>query len=62
MLFYYDQIKDRHDPDVNIREKASITSINKAGGSRGRCSETLSRDFREQNVLRKLLGPKRYLD
>ena len=36
MLFYYDQIKDRHDPDVNIREKASITSINKAGGSRGK--------------------------
>ena len=33
MLFYYVQIKDRHDPGVNIREKASIASINEAGGS-----------------------------
>ena len=27
-----------------------------------RCSETLSRDFRGQNALRKLLGPKGHLD
>ena len=27
MLFYYVQIKDRHDPGVNIREKASIASV-----------------------------------
>ena len=36
MLFYYVQIKDRHDPGVNIREKASVPNINKAGGSSGR--------------------------
>ena len=35
MLFYYVQIKYRHDPGVNIREKASVASINKAGGSSG---------------------------
>ena len=35
MLFYYVQIKDRHDPGVNIREKASIVSISKAGCSCG---------------------------
>ena len=35
MLFYYVQIKDRHDPGVNIREKASVASINEAGDSRG---------------------------
>ena len=35
MLFYYVQIKDRHDPGVQIREKASVASINKAGGSSG---------------------------
>ena len=35
MLFYYVQIKDRHDPGVNIREKASVPNINKAGGSSG---------------------------
>ena len=35
MLFYYVQIKDRHDPGVNIREKASIVSISKAGCSSG---------------------------
>ena len=33
MLFSYVQIKDRHDPGVNIREKASIASVNEAGGS-----------------------------
>ena len=33
MLFYYVQIKDRHDPGVNIREKASIVSVNEVGGS-----------------------------
>ena len=27
MLFYYVQIKDRHDPGVNIREKASLASF-----------------------------------
>ena len=35
MLFYYVQMKDRHDPGVNTREKASVVSINKVGGSRG---------------------------
>ena len=34
MLFYFVQINDKHDPGVNIREKASKASINKAGGSR----------------------------
>ena len=33
MQFYCVQIKERHDPGVNIREKVSITSANKAGGS-----------------------------
>ena len=28
----------------------------------GGCSETLSRDFRGQNALRKLSGPKGHLD
>ena len=36
MLFYYVQIKDRHDPGVNIRGKASIASVNKVGGSGGK--------------------------
>ena len=66
MLFYYVQEKDRHDAGVNIREKPSVASVNKDRGSRvggrGECSETLSRDFRGQNVLRTLLGPKRHLD
>ena len=35
MLFYYVQIKDRYDPGVNIREKASIASVNKVGCSSG---------------------------
>ena len=35
MLFYYIQIKDSHDPGVNIREKARVASINKAEGSSG---------------------------
>ena len=33
MLFYYVQIKDRHDPGVNIRKIGSLASINEAGGS-----------------------------
>ena len=33
MLVCYVQIKDRHDPGVNIREKASIVSVNEVGGS-----------------------------
>ena len=32
MLFYYVQIKDRHDPGINVREKATVASVNKAGG------------------------------
>ena len=63
---YYVQIKDRHDPGVNIRKKASVASINEAGDSSTAggvgCSETLSRDFRGQNALRKILGPKGHLD
>ena len=53
MLFYYIQIKDSHDPGVNIREKARVASINKAegssggGGGSGVCSETLSKDLGE---------------
>ena len=69
MLFYYVQIKDRHDPGVNIREKASIESVNEVGCSSGGGvrgvgwgAETLSRDFRGQNALKKLLGPKGHLD
>ena len=33
MLFYYVQIKDRHDPGVSIRRKANVASVNKAVGS-----------------------------
>ena len=67
MLLYYVQINGRHDPSVNIREKASVARVNQAGGSsrrgdRGECSETLSRDFRGQNALRKLLDPQGHLD
>ena len=66
MLLYYVQIYGRHGPDVNIREKASVAKVNQAGGSSrrgdGGCSETLSRDFRGQSTLRKLLGPKGHLD
>ena len=55
MLFYYVQIKDRHDPGVNIREKARVASIIEAEGSSGRggkggsrvCSQTLSKDLGE---------------
>ena len=54
MLFYV-QIKDRHDSGVNICRKASV-------GLWGGCSETLSRDFRGQSPLRKLLGSKEHLD
>ena len=51
MLFYYVQINLTDlIPGVNIRGKASIESINKAGGSGGwvgrRVLKTLSRDFR----------------
>ena len=35
MLFYYVQIKDRHDPGINISEKATVASVNKAGGLAG---------------------------
>ena len=66
MLLYYVQINGRHEPGVKIREKASVARVNEAGGSSRRgdrgCSETLSRDFRGQNTLRKLLGPKWHLD
>ena len=66
MLLYYVQINSRHDPGVNISEKASVARVNEAGGSSrrgdGGSSETLSRDFRGQNALRKLLGPKGHLD
>ena len=34
----------------------------KLGALAGRCSETLSRDFRKQSPLRKLLGSKEHLD
>ena len=51
MLFYYVQIKDRHDPDVNIREKANVIVERHS-----RLRLFLSRDFRGQNALRKLLG------
>ena len=50
-MFYYVQIKDRHDPGVNIREKASVASINEAGDSRGGGDEISTRgeewDFNE---------------
>ena len=62
MKFYYVQIKDRHDPGVSIRKNLSVASVNKAGGSGGSCSETLSRDFRGKNTVRKLSGPKGHLD
>ena len=57
MLFYYIQIKDSHDPGVNIREKARVASINKAegssggGGGNGVCSETLSKDLGEKGKM-----------
>ena len=51
MLFYYVQMKDRHDPDVNIREKANVIVERHS-----RLRLFLSRDFRGQNALRKLLG------
>ena len=35
MLFYFVHIKDKHDPGVNIREKANVASVNKARGSSG---------------------------
>ena len=60
MLFYYVQIKDRHDSGVIMREKVSVET--KGGGGGGGCSEALSRDFRGQSVLRKLFSPKGYLD
>ena len=57
MLFYYVQIKERHDSGVIMGEKVSIET--KGGGG---CSEALSRDFRGQSALRKLFSPKRHLD
>ena len=35
MLFYYVQTKERHDPGVNIRGKASVANINETGGFGG---------------------------
>ena len=45
-------------PEANtITRKASVVSINRAGGS-----ETLSRGFRRQSPLRKFFGYKEHLD
>ena len=50
-------------PGVNIRSKASIASINKAGSSGGGGGGgALSTDFRGQSSLRKLLDSKEHLD
>ena len=49
-------------PEVNIISgKASIASVNGAGGSGGN-SESLSGDFRGQSPLRKFLGSKEHLN
>ena len=49
-------------PEVNIiGGKASIANVNGAGGSGG-SSESLSRDFRWQSPLRKVLGSKEHLN
>ena len=49
-------------PEVNIiSEKASVVSVNGAGGSGGG-SESLSGDFRGQSPLRKFLGSKEHLN
>ena len=71
MLLYHVLIKDRYDPGVNIREKASAASANRAGGLLGAgCSETLSLwagilgepQRKPQSPLRKLAGSKEHLD
>ena len=59
----------RHDPGENIREKASVVSFHEAGGSskgwgvRGGqdFNEAGGNNFRGQNALRNLLGPKGHL-
>ena len=49
-------------PKVNIISgKASIATINEAGGSGGG-SESLSGNFRGKNHLRKFLGSKEHLN
>ena len=48
--------------EVNIISgKASVASVNGAGGSGGD-SESLSGDFRGQSFLRKVLGSKEHLN
>ena len=49
-------------PGVNIiSEKASVVSVNRAGGPGG-CYEPQSNGFRGQSPLRKFWGPKEHLD
>ena len=49
-------------PEVNIISgKASVVSVNGAGGSGGD-SESLSGDFRGQSPLRKFFGSKEHLN
>ena len=49
-------------PEVNIISgKASVASVNGAGGSDGG-SESLSRDFRGRSPLRKFLGSKEHIN
>ena len=48
-------------PRVNISRKASVASINGAGGS-GELAEPLSWRFRGQSFLTKFLGSKEHLD
>ena len=48
-------------PEVNIiTGKASVASVNGAGGSGG--AESLNGDFRGQSLLRRFLGSKEHLN
>ena len=65
MVYQKNQLRTRLEkdmvPEVNIISvKASVVSGNRAGGSG--CSESLSRDYTGESLLRKFLGSKEHLD
>ena len=66
MLFYYVQIKDRHDPRSKNQRKSKCSKRQQSWGLEGKgvwwSSDTLSRDFRGQSLLGKILGSKENLD
>ena len=66
MLFYYVQIKDRHDPRSKNQRKSKCSKRQQSWGLEGEevwwSSDTLSRDFRGQSPLGKILGSKENLD